>query len=163
FTYQGSSDFTKVFVMNLAAITAAGSSYSSVGIFWEGVGTFAPTSLSSCNGPQATNPCITDKSKFKIGGATFVPITIQATNLREVLSRYFEVMKTILERHGGTVEKYIGDAIMAVFGLPKLHEDDALRAARATVEMRAALAELNEELERRWGARLANRTGVNTG
>jgi class 3 adenylate cyclase/tetratricopeptide (TPR) repeat protein len=96
-------------------------------------------------------------------GSTSLGERLDPEALREVLSRYFEVMKTILERHGGTVEKYIGDAIMAVFGLPKLHEDDALRAARATVEMRAALAELNEELERRWGARLANRTGVNTG
>jgi hypothetical protein len=81
FTYQGSSDFTKVFVMNLAAITAAGSSYNSVGIFWEGIGAFAPTTLSTCNGPRATNPCITDKSKFKIGGATFVRIAIQGTNI----------------------------------------------------------------------------------
>ena len=96
-------------------------------------------------------------------GSTSLGERLDPEALREVLSRYFEVMKTILERHGGTVEKYIGDAIMAVFGLPKLHEDDALRAARATVEMRAALAELNEELDRRWGARLANRTGVNTG
>jgi hypothetical protein len=83
FFYQGSSDFTKVFVMNLAAITAAGSSYSSVGLFWEGFPSlgFPATTLSSCNGPQATNPCITDKSKFKNGGATFVRLTIQGTNI----------------------------------------------------------------------------------
>ena len=54
----------------------------------------------------------------------------------------------MLERHGGMVEKFIGDAVMAVFGIPRLHEDDALRAVRAAVEMREALAALNEEFER---------------
>ena len=72
-------------------------------------------------------------------------------------------MSAIVERHGGIVEKYIGDAIMAVFGVPTLHEDDALRAVRAAVEMRDTLAVLNRELEAGWGVRLANRIGVNTG
>jgi class 3 adenylate cyclase len=48
--------------------------------------------------------------------------------LRQVMSRWFERMSEVLERHGGTVEKFIGDAVMAVFGIPELHEDDALRA-----------------------------------
>src|SRR5437773_6068101 len=72
-------------------------------------------------------------------------------------------MREALERHGGTVEKYIGDAIMAVFGLPRVHEDDALRAVHAAAEMRERLATLNEELERRWGVTIGNRTGVHTG
>src|SRR5262249_33434454 len=84
-------------------------------------------------------------------------------SLRRVMSRYFEEMKAVLERHGGTVEKFIGDAIMAVFGIPTLHEDDALRAVRAAVEMREALMALNEEVEVEWGVRIAVRTGVNTG
>src|SRR5205823_14481563 len=84
-------------------------------------------------------------------------------SLREVMSRYFDEMRAVLEHHGGTVEKYIGDAIMAVFGLPRIREDDALRAVRAAHAMQQALAALNEELERRWGVRLENRTGVNTG
>src|SRR3954465_13702525 len=79
------------------------------------------------------------------------------------VSRYFEAMRAVLERHGGTIEKFIGDAVMAVFGIPTLREDDAVRAVRAAAEMRAALAELNEQLERRWGVRLKVRTGVNTG
>ncbi len=83
--------------------------------------------------------------------------------MREILKRYFEEMSGALELHGGTVEKFIGDAIMAVFGMPVAHEDDALRAARATLEMKARLAVLNEELELRWGVTLANRTGINTG
>ena len=69
----------------------------------------------------------------------------------------------MLERHGGVVEKFIGDAVMAVFGLPTVHEDDALRAVRAAAEMKVALGRLNDELHERWGVRLTNRTGVNTG
>src|SRR5256886_13224347 len=59
--------------------------------------------------------------------------------------------------------KFIGDAVMAVFGIPVLHEDDALRAVRAATEMRQKLKELNEELDRDWGVRIQVRTGVNTG
>src|SRR5438046_5629969 len=83
--------------------------------------------------------------------------------VREVMSRYFDEMRAALEQHGGTVEKYIGDAIMAVFGLPRIHEDDALRAVRAASEMQAGLKRLNAELEERWGVALASRIGVNTG
>ena len=72
-------------------------------------------------------------------------------------------MSAIVRRHGGVVEKYIGDAIMAVFGVPTVHEDDALRAVRAAVEIRTALAVLNRDFEAGWGVRLANRIGVNTG
>src|SRR6184192_2017533 len=83
--------------------------------------------------------------------------------LRTLLARYFEHMKEAVERHGGTVEKFIGDAVMAVFGIPVVHEDDALRACRAAHEMGRALSALNEDLEREWGVRLAMRIGVNTG
>ena len=88
---------------------------------------------------------------------------LDSESLREVLSVYFSAMRQVLERHGGTVEKYIGDAIMAVFGLPRLHEDDALRAVRAAFEMGTVLEELNVRLQATWGVRLQNRTGVNTG
>jgi predicted ATPase/class 3 adenylate cyclase len=83
--------------------------------------------------------------------------------LRSLLARYFGELSAVIRRHGGAVEKYIGDAIMAVFGVPVLHEDDALRAVRAAVEMRDALALLNQEFEAGWGVRLASRIGVNTG
>jgi class 3 adenylate cyclase/DNA-binding SARP family transcriptional activator len=83
--------------------------------------------------------------------------------LKTVIGRYFEVARDALHRHGGTVEKFIGDAVMAVFGIPLLHEDDALRAVRAAADLDAALAELNDELERDWELRLAVRVGVNTG
>jgi class 3 adenylate cyclase len=83
--------------------------------------------------------------------------------LREVLALYFSAMKPVLEGHGGTIEKYIGDAIMAVFGLPRMHEDDAQRAVLAAASMREALAELNVTLRAEFGVTLENRTGVNTG
>jgi predicted ATPase/class 3 adenylate cyclase len=83
--------------------------------------------------------------------------------LREVLALYFSAMKPVLEGHGGMIEKYIGDAIMAVFGLPRMHEDDAQRAVRAAARMREALAELNVTLRAEFGVTLENRTGVNTG
>ncbi len=83
--------------------------------------------------------------------------------LRRLMSRYFDEMRAVLERHGGRVEKYIGDAVMAAFGVPVLHEDDALRAVRAAAEMRERLEALNAELERTWGVRLTTRIGVNTG
>src|SRR5215472_15444822 len=88
---------------------------------------------------------------------------LDSESLREVLEVYFSAMRQVLERHGGTVEKYIGDAIMAVFGLPRLHEDDALRAVRAAFEMGMVLQDLNVRLQATWGVRLQNRMGVNTG
>ncbi|HET9323080.1 MAG TPA: adenylate/guanylate cyclase domain-containing protein [Gaiellaceae bacterium] len=84
-------------------------------------------------------------------------------SLRRLMSRYFDEMRAIVEHHGGTVEKFIGDEVMAVFGIPIVHEDDALRAVRAAAEMCDRLSTLNEEFEKTWGVRLNARTGVNTG
>jgi class 3 adenylate cyclase/tetratricopeptide (TPR) repeat protein len=96
-------------------------------------------------------------------GSTSLAESLDGETLREVLRIYFEAMQAVLERHGGSVEKYIGDAIVAVFGLPRLHEDDAVRAVRAAAEMRSELVHVNERLEALYGVRLENRTGVNTG
>jgi class 3 adenylate cyclase/tetratricopeptide (TPR) repeat protein len=78
-------------------------------------------------------------------GSTSLGESLDAESLRALLARYFEGMKTIVERHGGTVEKFVGDAVMAVFGVPRLHEDDALRAVRAACEMRASFPALGVE------------------
>ena len=86
-------------------------------------------------------------------GSTALGETLDPERLRAVLARYFEQMKAIVERHGGSVEKFIGDAVMAVFGVPARHEDDALRAVRAAIEMRDAIPELG----------LQGRIGVMTG
>jgi class 3 adenylate cyclase/tetratricopeptide (TPR) repeat protein len=84
-------------------------------------------------------------------------------SLRRVMWRYFDAMQATLERYGGTVEKFIGDAIVAVFGVPAVHEDDAPRAVRAAFEMREALERVNENLGREYGVRIETRTAVNTG
>jgi class 3 adenylate cyclase len=98
-----------------------------------------------------------------VTGSTALGERLDPEALRRVMSRYFDRMAAVIESHEGTVEKFIGDAIMAVFGIPRLHEDDALRAVRAAAGMNAALAELNAELERDRGVGLAARIGVNTG
>src|SRR5213082_2139461 len=86
-------------------------------------------------------------------GSTALGESVDPEALRGLLARYFERMKGIVESHSGTVEKFIGDAVMAVFGVPQVHEDDALRAVRAAAEMRDALPELGVQA----------RIGVNTG
>jgi class 3 adenylate cyclase len=86
-------------------------------------------------------------------GSTALGESTDPEALRARMRRYFEDLRTIVERHGGTVEKFVGDAVMAVFGIPLSHEDDALRAVRAASEMRAAIAEHGLEA----------RIGVNTG
>jgi len=88
-----------------------------------------------------------------VTGSTALGESIDPEALRALLARYFERMKQIVERHGGTVEKFVGDAVMAVFGVPVVHEDDALRAVRAAAEMRDALPELGVQA----------RIGLNTG
>ena len=98
-----------------------------------------------------------------VSGSTALGERLDPESLRHVLARYFEVARDAVERHGGVVEKFIGDAVMAVFGVPQVHEDDALRAVRAAAELRLEVAGLNEELERDFGTRLALRIGVNTG
>jgi class 3 adenylate cyclase/tetratricopeptide (TPR) repeat protein len=98
-----------------------------------------------------------------VSGSTALGERIDPESLRRVMARYFETASAIVERHGGTVEKFIGDAVMAVFGVPTVHEDDALRAVRAADELRGGLDELNDELESGYGTRLELRMGVNTG
>src|SRR6476620_6740333 len=88
-----------------------------------------------------------------VTGSTALGESTDPEAVRALLARYFERMRAIIESHGGAVEKFIGDAVMAVFGVPAAHEDDAVRACRAAVEMRDALPELGVD----------GRIGVNTG
>lgn len=96
-------------------------------------------------------------------GSTALSGRLDPETLRTVTLRYFALMRARIEEHGGTVEKFIGDAVMAVFGVPVRHEDDAHRALSAARGMITGLDGLNAELEREHGVRLAVRIGVNTG
>jgi class 3 adenylate cyclase/tetratricopeptide (TPR) repeat protein len=98
-----------------------------------------------------------------VTGSTAIGERLDPETLRRVMTRYFDEMRDAVQAHGGVVEKFIGDAVMAVFGIPRLHEDDALRAVRAADEMRSRLQQLNGGLQRDHGVELTVRTGVNTG
>jgi class 3 adenylate cyclase/tetratricopeptide (TPR) repeat protein/type II secretory pathway predicted ATPase ExeA len=84
-------------------------------------------------------------------------------SVRWLMSAYFNRMRSILERHGGTLEKFIGDAVFAVFGVPVIREDDALRAVTAAVEMRDSIAELRPQLLERFGIGIEVHIGIGTG
>jgi len=86
-----------------------------------------------------------------VAGSTALGERLDPEVTRKLMGRYFESARSALERHGGRVEKFIGDAVMAVFGVPQVHEDDAWRAARAALELRESVTELDL------------RIGVNTG
>ena len=112
--------------------------------------------------PQAARKLVTIVF-CDLAGSTRLGETLDSESLPALMTRYFDEMRRVLESHGGVVEKYIGDAVMAVFGLPVVREDDALRAVAAADGMREALERLNDELEEGWGVRLTSRIGVNTG
>jgi class 3 adenylate cyclase/tetratricopeptide (TPR) repeat protein len=98
-----------------------------------------------------------------LSGSTTLGERLDPEDLRRILTSYFSLLSREIQRYGGTVDKYIGDAVMAVFGAPVAHEDDAIRAVSSAVAMLSALDSLNTELEQRHGTRLALRIGINTG
>jgi class 3 adenylate cyclase/tetratricopeptide (TPR) repeat protein len=98
-----------------------------------------------------------------VTGSTSLGERLDPESLRRVMGRFFDAMKAAIERHGGVVEKFIGDAVMAVFGIPRLHEDDPIRAVRASAAMAEELERLNAELQAERGVTLIIRTGITTG
>ncbi|HEY8167508.1 MAG TPA: adenylate/guanylate cyclase domain-containing protein, partial [Candidatus Limnocylindrales bacterium] len=98
-----------------------------------------------------------------VTGSTAMGERLDPESMRRILGRTFGAARDILERHGGTVEKFIGDAVMAVFGVPTIHEDDALRAVRAASDLNEALEVINADMLRDHGVRIGLRTGINTG
>jgi len=98
-----------------------------------------------------------------LAGSTELATRHDPEHLRALLSAFFDEMRQHIEAFGGTVEKYAGDAVMAVFGVPRVHENDAERAVRAAVAMSQSLEQLNPMFEQEYGIRLALRVGVATG
>src|SRR5882724_13244878 len=123
----------------------------------------------SCGAGLAEAPSVREVRKTvtilfcDVTGSTALGERLDSESLRRVMERYFTLARNVLERHGGTVEKFIGDAVMAVFGIPVVHEDDALRAARAAHELREELGGLNADLQGEFWTELQVRMGVNTG
>jgi class 3 adenylate cyclase len=106
------------------------------------------TSLVGAETPAADVRKVVTVVFADVAGSTALGERLDPEALRRVMGRYFDEMAAVIQRHGGTVEKFIGDAVMAVFGIPRLHEDDALRAVRAATGMREVLSALNSDLER---------------
>jgi class 3 adenylate cyclase len=96
-------------------------------------------------------------------GSTAVAEGLDSESVRAMLSLLFGRAREVVERNGGTVEKFIGDAVVGAFGVPRLHEDDALRGVRSAVQLQEAVSELNAQVEKRWGLQIQVRIGVNTG
>ena len=98
-----------------------------------------------------------------VAGSTDLGQRLDPETFRGLMESYFAIVAEVLVRHGGTVEKFVGDAVMAVFGIPVAHEDDALRACRAALEMLAAVNEANRRTARAQEVTLEVRIGVETG
>jgi class 3 adenylate cyclase/tetratricopeptide (TPR) repeat protein len=98
-----------------------------------------------------------------LAGSTAMGEQLDSEIVFELMHSYFDAARAALERHGGAVEKFIGDAVVGIFGVPEAHEDDALRACRAALEIQGDIEVLNVDLEQRFGTGLAVRIGVNTG
>ena len=96
-------------------------------------------------------------------GSTALGERADAEAVRDFMAAYFARMREAIERHGGTVEKFIGDAVVGVFGVPVAHEDDALRAARASLGMRSASEDLGARAKKTFGSGVSVRIGINTG
>lgn len=124
----------------------------------------------SCASPLGGEPKLVDEVRKTVTavfcdvvGSTPLAERLDPEVLRRVMGRYFDAMRGAVEGHGGRVEKFIGDAVVGVFGVPRVREDDALRAVRAVDDMRTRLVELNASLMAEWGVELEARIGICTG
>jgi class 3 adenylate cyclase/tetratricopeptide (TPR) repeat protein len=140
----------------MAACTACGQDNPDIARFCLACG--SPLAARSADGRKLATLVFCDMS-----GSTAAGERIDPESVRAMMLRYFDAMQRVIERHGGTVEKFIGDAVMAVFGVPVAREDDALRAVRAAWDMQQRLGLLNADFAHDYGSTIALRIGVNTG
>ena len=98
-----------------------------------------------------------------LAASTELATTLDPEDLHRVYSAYFDAMSAVVDSHGGGVEKFIGDAVVGIFGAPVTHEDDPQRAVRAGLSMQRALDELNGRLLPDLGEELVLRVGIHTG
>jgi class 3 adenylate cyclase len=124
---------------------------------------------SVCGAPVGAEQTTSEERKLvtvlfaDVTGSTKLGEQLDPEELRDVMTSFFDAMRSEIEAEGGTVEKFIGDAVMAAFGVPAAHEDDPARSLRAALRMRGRLQELNRRLQPRYGVSLEMRIGVNTG
>jgi len=129
----------------------------------------ASTESASLQVPDAARSSLGEQRKVvtilfaDLSGSTPLGERLDPEDLRTILASYFNELARQIRRYEGTIDKYIGDAVMAVFGAPISHEDDAERAINAALAMQQAIVHLNDDLERRYGVRLSLRIGINTG
>jgi DNA-binding SARP family transcriptional activator len=128
----------------------------------------APDSAASAGEPQLDRAAggarrVVTTLVAEVHGSSSMGEPLDPESARDPMNRGIDKIRAVLERHGGKVDRVVGDAVMAVFGLPRTHEDDALRAVRSAWEMRDVLAGLNDQLDRELGVRLTVRVGINTG
>ena len=128
----------------------------------------APTSASLQVGTDSSDALLEQRKVVTIifadlSGSTPLAEKLDPEELRGILGSYFGALSRQIQRYEGTIDKYIGDAVMAVFGAPISHEDDAERAVHAALAMQASIVLLNDDLDRKYGVRLSLRIGVNTG
>src|SRR3954447_4537897 len=124
-----------------------------------------------CGSPMAAPAAAAPRESRRIVTVVFADVVgfttlgerLDQEALRRVVDSFYAEMRVAIEAETGTLAKFIGDAVLAVWGTPEVHEDDAIRAVRAAEGMRRRLDGLNDELERRWGVRIGLRTGINTG
>jgi class 3 adenylate cyclase/tetratricopeptide (TPR) repeat protein len=166
----------------MRACTSCGSPVAESATFCQNCGTPVSRPCPACRTPVAADarfcpncgteltPAIREEERkvvtilfADVTGSTALGERLDPERLRSLLNAYFSAMAAVIESWGGTVEKYIGDAIMAAFGVPLLREDDPARALRAALGMLARLDDINREFEERHGVRLQIRIGVNTG
>ena len=128
----------------------------------------APTSASLQISAETSDALLEQRKVVTIlfadlSGSTPLAEKLDPEELRGILGSYFGALARQIQRYEGTIDKYIGDAVMAVFGAPISHEDDAERAIHAALAMQASIVRLNDDLDRKYGVRLSLRIGVNTG